>query len=302
MAPLRMLLHGDIERLAPLSADTQTQPVPLHRTLYFHANGNWKYSLNEKHAVLVGNVLHSNLTLISYSPSFWGETIRTVSHHSKDILLHIMRQFFDQSVHDTTVSCTSLRYSGYQRQFFYQSVHATTVSCTNCSRYSGYQRQFLGQPGHGPRSRGSTPHCIFSCHSHILVLASVTHFCTFSKKWQMTIPKAKGGWWNIFHNCHRAEAQLQINIYIYIYIYIYILSRIPGLCVVVWLIILRGFGLDTGFIHYGDYSCTERRRASCDVRNRFLKPRILHITNLIPKAKGTKLYQCQLRTALWGGM
>jgi hypothetical protein len=34
---------------------------------------------------------------------------------------------------------------------------------------------------------------------------------------------------------------------------IYILSRIPRLCVVVlWLITLRGFGLDTGFIHYGD--------------------------------------------------
>jgi hypothetical protein len=27
-------------------------------------------------------------------------------------------------------------------------------------------------------------------------------------------------------------------------------------CAVVWLITIRGFGLDTGFIHYGDYNCT----------------------------------------------
>jgi hypothetical protein len=31
-----------------------------------------------------------------------------------------------------------------------------------------------------------------------------------------------------------------------------ILSRIPGMCVVVWLITIRGFGLVTGFIHYDD--------------------------------------------------
>jgi hypothetical protein len=35
-------------------------------------------------------------------------------------------------------------------------------------------------------------------------------------------------------------------------IYCIIFSRIPRLCVVVWLITLRGFWLDTGFIHYGD--------------------------------------------------
>jgi hypothetical protein len=34
-----------------------------------------------------------------------------------------------------------------------------------------------------------------------------------------------------------------------------ILSRIPRLCGV-WLITRRGFGLVTGFIHYGDYNCT----------------------------------------------
>jgi hypothetical protein len=34
---------------------------------------------------------------------------------------------------------------------------------------------------------------------------------------------------------------------------IYIYCHVPG---VVWLITLRGFGLDTGFIHYGDYNYT----------------------------------------------
>jgi hypothetical protein len=35
------------------------------------------------------------------------------------------------------------------------------------------------------------------------------------------------------------------------------ISRIPQMCgVVVWLITLRGFGLDIGFIHYEDYNCS----------------------------------------------
>jgi hypothetical protein len=32
----------------------------------------------------------------------------------------------------------------------------------------------------------------------------------------------------------------------------YIATCTTAVCVVVWLITLRGFGLDTGFIHYGD--------------------------------------------------
>jgi hypothetical protein len=37
---------------------------------------------------------------------------------------------------------------------------------------------------------------------------------------------------------------------------IYIVTYIYHGCVVVWLITLHGFGLDIGFIHYGDYNWT----------------------------------------------
>jgi hypothetical protein len=58
-----------------------------------------------------------------------------------------------------------------------------------------------------------------------------------------------------FYSCYVSAYISQIGsmICIYIYIYIYIYCHVPG---VVWLITRRGFGLDTGFIHYGDYNYT----------------------------------------------
>jgi hypothetical protein len=43
----------------------------------------------------------------------------------------------------------------------------------------------------------------------------------------------------------------------YVYWCVYIYCHVYHGCVVVWPINLRGFGLDTGFIHYGHYNYTD---------------------------------------------
>jgi hypothetical protein len=43
-----------------------------------------------------------------------------------------------------------------------------------------------------------------------------------------------------------------------------ILSHIPRVVWYVWLITLHGFGLDTGFIHYGDYNCSRLQLLTAD--------------------------------------
>jgi hypothetical protein len=151
-----MEIPRDGGRRESLSANTPTQPVPLHSTLYSHSHENWKQGI-----LVNGNVLHFNPTLnISYYLSFLGGGGEDQNFKTQPAKTFVRISRSSSS----TNQCTT-------RQSPAQLLKETPVVTGDDAPSSPQRTEY-------------TKEQLRFCHSQSRMSGSVTHFYTFSKNSQ----------------------------------------------------------------------------------------------------------------------